>query len=167
LANNASVLDNQNGGFVVFGRVVSGMNILKRFNTTFNDANTAVDAVVDLSSIGFPTFPATTSSGGTVQIDDMLFTVISVLQAPAVSIHSGKSVKTAKASVSISGAISDSVTRIEWRVGKAGKFHHKPASGFWKIAAAGMKKGRNFVYVRGVSASGEKSALQKVKIIRK
>lgn len=32
LANNASNLDNQNGGFTVFGKVVRGTNILNRFN---------------------------------------------------------------------------------------------------------------------------------------
>src|SRR5262245_22460065 len=38
LTNNAANLDNQNGGFTVFGRVIRGTNVLNRFNnlTTTN-----------------------------------------------------------------------------------------------------------------------------------
>ncbi len=34
LADNSANLDNQNGGFTVFGRVVQGTNVLDRFNNT-------------------------------------------------------------------------------------------------------------------------------------
>jgi cyclophilin family peptidyl-prolyl cis-trans isomerase len=60
LGNNSTNLDNQNGGFTVFGRVVAGTNLLNFFNTLdkatlkgvvdfrFCDTNTAAGAFSDL-----------------------------------------------------------------------------------------------------------------------
>ncbi len=39
LADNSANLDNQNGGFTVFGRILSGTNILQYFNTLSAPSN--------------------------------------------------------------------------------------------------------------------------------
>jgi cyclophilin family peptidyl-prolyl cis-trans isomerase len=52
LADNSTNLDNQNGGFTVFGRVVSGTNVLQYFNTLGAPTN----GIYDLNEI-IPTLP--------------------------------------------------------------------------------------------------------------
>jgi len=58
-------LDNQNGGFTVFGDVISGQNVLALFNTTFNQASTGGRGVYDASSqlgADFTTLPLLANS---------------------------------------------------------------------------------------------------------
>jgi cyclophilin family peptidyl-prolyl cis-trans isomerase len=52
LADNSTNLDNQNGGFTVFGRILSGTNILQYFNTLSAPSN----GIFDLQS-SIPTLP--------------------------------------------------------------------------------------------------------------
>jgi cyclophilin family peptidyl-prolyl cis-trans isomerase len=52
LADNSTNLDNQNGGFTVFGRILSGTNILQYFNTLSAPSN----GIFDLDS-SIPTLP--------------------------------------------------------------------------------------------------------------
>ena len=56
LADNSSNLDNQNGGFTVFGNVVAGLDVLTLFNTTFNASAIGGRGVYDASSILGPAF---------------------------------------------------------------------------------------------------------------
>ena len=52
LADNSTNLDNQNGGFTVFGRILSGSNVLQYFNTLSAPTN----GIFDLDT-GIPTLP--------------------------------------------------------------------------------------------------------------
>jgi cyclophilin family peptidyl-prolyl cis-trans isomerase len=52
LADNSTNLDNQNGGFTVFGRILSGTNLLQYFNTLSAPSN----GIFDLQS-SIPTLP--------------------------------------------------------------------------------------------------------------
>ena len=57
LADNSTNLDNQNGGFTVFGRILSGSNILQYFNTLSAPSN----GIFDLNS-SIPTLPVNDDS---------------------------------------------------------------------------------------------------------
>jgi cyclophilin family peptidyl-prolyl cis-trans isomerase len=51
LADNSSNLDNQDGGFTVFGRILSGTNILQYFNTLSAPSNGISDYFSDLTNL--------------------------------------------------------------------------------------------------------------------
>jgi cyclophilin family peptidyl-prolyl cis-trans isomerase len=51
LADNSTNLDNQNGGFTVFGRILSGTNILQYFNTLSAPSNGIFDLESSISSL--------------------------------------------------------------------------------------------------------------------
>ena len=59
LADNSTNLDNQNGGFTVFGRILSGTNILQYFNTLSAPSNGISDFFSDL-----PTLPVNFDGAG-------------------------------------------------------------------------------------------------------
>jgi cyclophilin family peptidyl-prolyl cis-trans isomerase len=88
LADNSTNLDNQNGGFTVFGRILSGTNILQYFNTlsapsngisdyfsdltalpvNFDDANEPNDANLFYCDFSFPSAPPVHTNRPTVSI---------------------------------------------------------------------------------------------------
>jgi cyclophilin family peptidyl-prolyl cis-trans isomerase len=57
LANNSSMLDSQNGGYTVFGRVVSGSNVLEYFNTLSKPGEGIFDWTIGDTDIGFTDLP--------------------------------------------------------------------------------------------------------------
>jgi cyclophilin family peptidyl-prolyl cis-trans isomerase len=54
LADNSANLDNQNGGFTVFGRVVAGTNVLNVFNGFTAAATQPTNRLANLIGTGFP-----------------------------------------------------------------------------------------------------------------
>lgn len=80
LANNAAHLDNQNGGFTVFGRVVAGTNVLEIFNRFTRDGSTNV--VVNLGGV-LSELPVLTTN---VTFGDLIYTDVSRASPPTVDI---------------------------------------------------------------------------------
>lgn len=83
LGNNAANLDNQNGGFTVFGQVVYGLDLLTAINTAFSDSNhTDFDvrnAGGALSNLPLTYVPANNS----LLISSLLYTEIVVVPEPS------------------------------------------------------------------------------------
>ncbi|MHB8523438.1 MAG: peptidylprolyl isomerase [Limisphaerales bacterium] len=78
LADNSTNLDNQNGGFTVFGRVVAGTNVLERFNHL-----AATNGVVDISlgsSTPFDTLPILYHGQTNVTFNDLIYVDVSLVR---------------------------------------------------------------------------------------
>lgn len=86
--NNGTDLDNLdtlNGGFTVFGKVTSGLNILTRFAnfTNYSGSGAATDTIVNYDGATLATLPISTYSGsGSVLISSIIFTNWSILDGP-------------------------------------------------------------------------------------
>ncbi|MDQ7012618.1 MAG: peptidylprolyl isomerase [Planctomycetota bacterium] len=129
LGNNASNLDNQNGGFTVFGEVVGGRNV--------------VDAITDLRVVnlgsGFETLPVTESfdpQGSTVNNEDLVnLNSVSLVFDPDLSL-------TADTTVSPSGtATGANVTTVVLESGfdRAIAFKQVGLSGGWTVTDLNLK----------------------------
>lgn len=198
LGNNSSNLDNQNGGFTVFGHVIAGFDVLERLKTTFADADTHIDAQANI--FGASNIPvAGITSDNVSPAQDLLFIAVSLLDAstpqtsefaprwpvrqrptptpsptpkplpvevPAITVKAGV-VKTRTASAKITGTATSSVVRVEWRLGPGGRVHRQWIDETWTFKVGGLRKGKNFVYLRGVDASGRLTSLRKIKVLRK
>jgi len=78
LADNASNLDNQNGGFTVFGKVISGTNVLNRFN---NPSPTNGIYSLDLTAVT-SAFTAVPVVSNRPTFDDLVYADIQVISKP-------------------------------------------------------------------------------------
>jgi cyclophilin family peptidyl-prolyl cis-trans isomerase len=74
LADNSANLDNQNGGFTVFGRVILGTNVLEQFN-----ARSMWDGIVDLGSAPFRELPVTYSGVFWPRYNELIYCDVQVL----------------------------------------------------------------------------------------
>jgi cyclophilin family peptidyl-prolyl cis-trans isomerase len=124
MANNSTNLDNQNGGFTVFGRVVRGTNVLENFNARqkVNAAGTAVVAkgIVDLRW-WFPnnqvaelfsdlpvTYDSSASPNSTPYPDynTLMFVDVTLLQVKVASVANGREISW--------NSVSDRVNQVEF-----------------------------------------------------
>ncbi len=82
LGDNSANLDNQNGGFTVFGRVIAGFEVLESFNTTFNQQGSGGRGVYNATEAlgsAFDTMPLLTNQ---LRPEDLIFTELAVIPEP-------------------------------------------------------------------------------------
>jgi cyclophilin family peptidyl-prolyl cis-trans isomerase len=80
LGDNSTNLDNQNGGFTVFGHVVTGQSVVTRYKafTNYNSAD-GVDKIVSFGS-PFDNLPVLSVVNGQVNfLDDLIFTTWTII----------------------------------------------------------------------------------------
>lgn len=163
LANNSSNLDNQNGGFTVFGRIVAGEDVLTKFNTFFNKGNSGGPGVYSVDP--FPNLPLL---AGVLNVSNFIHARFSILSDAKLTLSGKSKIVTKSKSAKISGLLEGDVAKVEWRLGKKGKWRSKSAAAKWKIRVAGLERGSNLVFVRGVSADGNPvTPIRKIRVVRK
>jgi cyclophilin family peptidyl-prolyl cis-trans isomerase len=181
LGDNSANLDNQNGGFTVFGHVIAGMDVLELFNSAFGNGASGGWGVYDASSTLGGDFGHMPLLANQLTTDNLIYTAVSVLpdptptpvaasgadEAPTVALKGRPKLVTKAASAKLSGTGASSVAKIEWRLGTKGRLRVSPAHGTWKLRVTGLRKGVNLVFVRGISASGRRGAFVKIRIMRK
>jgi cyclophilin family peptidyl-prolyl cis-trans isomerase len=183
LGDNSANLDNQNGGFTVFGHVIAGMDVLELFNSAFGNGASGGWGVYDASSTLGGDFGHMPLLANQLTTNNLIYTAVSVLpdptptpaaasasggsEAPAVALKGRPKLVTKAASVKLAGTGASSVAKIEWRLGTKGRLRVSPAGGAWKLRVTGLRKGVNLVFLRGVSASGQRGAFVKIRITRK
>lgn len=163
LADNSSNLDNQNGGFTVFGRIVAGEDVLKKFNTFFTKGGSKGPGVYNANG-AFSNLPLL---AGVFDSANFIHVRFDVLTAAQITLSGKKKIVTKSRSVKLTGSIDGDVARIEWRLGKRGKWRSKNAGTKWKIRVAGLERGANLVFVRGISADRAPTESRKIRIVRK
>ncbi|MBN9691153.1 MAG: peptidylprolyl isomerase [Verrucomicrobia bacterium] len=99
LANNSANLDNQNGGFTVFGRVIAGTNVLNVFNTFTYSGNQTTNRLYNLLNTGFPfdsnpnppAFPSLNRLTAFAQVyTNLMFLTVQELQVAAAPLPDGR-----------------------------------------------------------------------------
>jgi cyclophilin family peptidyl-prolyl cis-trans isomerase len=65
LTNNSAILDTENGGFTVFGRIVRGTNVLTRFNFP----NAATNHILFDTNTGFPRLSSSQNNDSWIYVD--------------------------------------------------------------------------------------------------
>jgi len=93
LADNSDILDSDNnGGFTVFGRVVSGINVLQAFNSM-----SMSNGIVDLTQFygpgasTFSTLPVRYSGHTAPHYNELIYVNIQILHAPSLALTGGGS----------------------------------------------------------------------------
>jgi cyclophilin family peptidyl-prolyl cis-trans isomerase len=167
LADNGANLDTQNGGFTVFGHVTAGLDVLDVFNTGFGNSSTGGRGVYNKSSnfgMDFTTMPLLAD---VLTTDNLIYTPVTILSTPDIALAGPSKLKAAQAMVKVKGTALALVSQLEWRLGTKGAYRKAPAGTTWQLRVPGLKHGVNFLYVRGVSASGVRGKTLKIKITRK
>jgi cyclophilin family peptidyl-prolyl cis-trans isomerase len=167
LTDNA-FLDTVDEGFTVFGHVVSGFEVLERFNTTFADENYQVDGVFDATEYLDGPFGELPLLSNSLVVENFLFTNIEVVVPdvikPTAKIKSPakRTVVTSKPRLRIAGIASDNeeVKVVYVRAGK-GKWTKARGTAKWK-ATIRLKAERTVIQVRAEDAAGNTSKIRKV-----
>lgn len=164
-------LDKQNGGFTVFGKVVSGLSTLDILNTSFADADTTSNlvhnALFELFDGNFTDLPLTSYNGG-IMISSLFYTSFDILYEELPAVNTKAKVRTGKAIAQLKGKATPGSALIQWHIGPKGRVHQQKLDKLaWQLKAGGLKRGENVVYVRAVTTSGGRGAYRTVKVIRK
>jgi len=83
LADNSSNLDNQNGGFTVFGRILSGTNTLQYFNTLSKPDNGIFDSTTVSTNASFTDLPVNDRRLGEPANSNLFFCDFTISNPPA------------------------------------------------------------------------------------
>jgi len=168
-----SDLDSSNGGFTVFGRVVTGLDVLAKFNTDFDDQDNGNQGVYDLSaSLGsaFDTLPLLAENRS---LEDYLYTAVTVISSPTaptpptLAIKGKKRIVTKRSRVVLRGSATASrgLAHVEYKVQNF-EIQEATGSSNWKIRTK-LRRGRNFIQIRSIDTAGQSSPIQTRKVIRK
>jgi cyclophilin family peptidyl-prolyl cis-trans isomerase len=166
LADNSANLDAQNGGFTVFGHVIAGMDVLELFNSSFN-STTGGWGVYNASGTLGGNFTELPLLANFLNTANFIYTPVTILSTPDIALKGPSKLKIAQARVKLKGTALALVSQLEWRLGTKGAFRKATAGATWQLRVRGLKHGVNFLYVRGVSASGVRGKTLKIKITRK
>jgi cyclophilin family peptidyl-prolyl cis-trans isomerase len=194
LADNSTNLDAQNGGFTVFGKLLTGASVMQTILAFTSYTGTdGSDLIADMSggntSSPFTDVPVTKVQGGNVSTTDLFYTTWSIVSAgsaaptptptatatplatisnpPVLSISGSKSITTAAAALTLKGAAAGQLSSITYRLGTKGAWKKVSASGpKWKITVRPVPMGRNQVTIIGHGSGGDSSPA-KVTILRR
>jgi cyclophilin family peptidyl-prolyl cis-trans isomerase len=160
-------LDTLNGGFTVFGRVISGLSVVDMYNTQFVNSLTGGWGIYDASSaLGSSAFGELPLLANTLNVQNFIYTKMFVL--PATITLTGKRVQRVKRKVTVvNGTASTGVEAIECKLGGNGPISSIASSSPWSIKVSSLKHGTNKFYFRAVIADGTRTAFQVVRIIRR
>jgi cyclophilin family peptidyl-prolyl cis-trans isomerase len=192
LADNSANLDAQNGGFTVFGKLLTGASVMQTILAFTSYTGTdGSDLIADLSngntSSPFTDVPVTKVQGGNVDTTDLFYTTWSIVSAgsaaptptptatpsttppnpPVLTVSGSKAVTTATGVVTLKGAVSGQLSSITYRLGTKGAWKKVSASGpKWKITVRPVPMGRNQLTVIGHGPGGDSSPA-KLMILRR
>jgi cyclophilin family peptidyl-prolyl cis-trans isomerase len=174
LGDNSSNLDAQNGGFTVFGKILTGADVLQTILAFTSYTGTdGTDMIADLSngnpSSPFTDVPVTKVTNHSVATSDLFYTTWSIvsLAAPVVSVTGPKNVVTKHPSQPITGATGGLWDSVSYRIGTKGAWKQASLTGTkWKITARPLIHGRNLVTIIAHGPGGS-SAPAKISILRK
>ena len=170
LGNNATNLDNQNGGFTVFGRILEstnnaeGTNVLIHFNTLTNNAG-----IVNLSSLlgstygVFSDLPVAYTNGARIPANrELYYAQISVLGetnspgvlSPTIAITNAPDQRFTNTTVFVGGTASDDtgVARVVYRV-QNGPLEIAAGTTNWTVALT-PQAGSNTVTAQSIDKEG-------------
>jgi len=182
LADNSANLDGQNGGFTVFGKILTGADVMQTILAFTSYTGTdGSDLIVDMSggntSSPFTDVPVMKVQNKNVAFSDFFYTTWSIVSAgsaaptptpaatplatpnpPVLTVSGSKSVKTAVAAVTLKGAVSGQLSSITYRLGTKGAWKSISASSpKWKITVRPVPMGRNQLTVIGHGPGGDSS----------
>ncbi len=170
-----SFLDSSNGGFTVFGRVVSGLEVLARFNSDFNDSASGGRGVYDVSAQLGPTYTELPLLDGELIVENLVSTAVAIIPPavpapdarPTVTVKGKRTLTTTRSRVVIRGRASDDtgVSRVEYKV-PGSKYRFARGKDNWKIRTR-LDRKRTVVKVRAIDASGQRSLVRRIKVIRR
>ncbi len=117
LADNSSTLDTTDGGYTVFGRVISGTNVLNYFNTLSKPIHGIYDSTMASSSAALPDLPVNYIGYGSPADTNLFFGAFKVLSAytadtnpPSVSVtYPTDGASVTNADVTVLGTASDDI----------------------------------------------------------
>jgi cyclophilin family peptidyl-prolyl cis-trans isomerase len=151
LADNSGNLDNQNGGFTVFGQVVgNGMQVVDAI---------AAKPIVNAGS-PFDNLPLLSVPSGSITRQNLIMvTAVTVLPPalPAIAINSpaasGQTYTVDTSTVSVSGTASDNVVSVLWTNDRGGSGTANGTTS-WSATGIALQLGANTITVRAVDAAG-------------